>query len=632
MLFIQAKLRAILVLVFVAAILTYSTLVQATQSSFSSRALEYAKQLGTNPNSVIVQLADAAKDEAPVLVQAENHLLLSLAYNLQVLPKEALDHSQHGLSLLSSKQQGWLYYYLLISQGQAYDLLGEPQRSIDLSSQAIQWAESNQHNSLLVKALVTRSLAYNTLRSPVEALSDAQRAYTLAPSEDPLIAKAQIAAVLALVYEYRRQPEKAIPYYEEAVEYHREHQRLRDLGDALYGLGQAYLNIKKIEKGKALLRESIEVARKVNDVQGIAYGLKQLAGLEFGDKKLDKAEAMFREALSIFEQSGNKYMLSDCLMWLAKLALAKEQPDTAFDYLAQAESHINIEAMPSHYYRLQLQKSEIYEEVGDYQNAYELLKQNYRDRLAMLKRQYLNKFEQLDNEFQLKQLDNENKLLEKNNQLSASILESQIKKSQYLTALISLTVVICILLVIIVIKARKSKREFEKLSLIDELTQLANRRSVFQVIKRQIDLSHRHQQEFVLALIDLDHFKQINDNYGHQLGDEVLKLFAKLCQQTLRKTDIIGRIGGEEFLIGLPQTNPSDAIKIIDNIRLKTLELVETSPKLKTLKISNAQVSISVGIAQLTKDMVLEQLFAKVDEALYQAKDSGRNQIKFVKK
>ena len=282
---------------------------------------EYVSQLGVNPNIVINQLSGQQPVFTAPIDKAQQHLLLSLAYNKQVHPKEALFHAEAGLALLEQHSQPWLFHYLKISKGVALDLLGNPDESVELASEALEWAETNNHTSLLIKALMARSLAFNTLRSPVEALRDAQRAYSMAPIDHPQIAKAQIAANIALVYEYRRQPERAIPYFEEAVNYHRKHERWRDLGDVLYGLGQANILTKHTKIGMQQLEESIQVARKVDDIQGVAYGLKQLAGLEFNEKNYDKAESMFKEALSIFEQSGNAYTRSDCIMWLARIAV-----------------------------------------------------------------------------------------------------------------------------------------------------------------------------------------------------------------------------------------------------------------------------------------------------------------------
>ncbi len=600
---------------------------QSKLVDFSASFREYLPQLGTNPDSLVEYLSGQLERVNLAIEKAQAHLLLSLAYNQQVHPKEALIHANQGIKLIDPSMQPWLFHYLQLAKGIAHDLLGDPKVSIELSTHALEWAENYPHHSLLIRALMVRSLAQNTLRNSVEALSDAQRAYSLAPQEDPLIAKATIAGTIALVYEYRGQPERAISYFEEAVDYHRKHRRWRDLGDVLYGLGVANIQSNNIVVGKQQLRESIDVARKVSDIQGVAYGLKQLAGYEFDDGNIEKAESMFKEALDIFKQSGNAFTRSDILMWLSRIALAKQQSDTAFDYLTQAEKLINAESMASHYYRLQEEKAAAYEAIGDIEMAYKLIKENTPKRLKMLRKTYVNQFEELKNEFEFEKLDSKNRLLEKDNLLKTSILEMQVRKNQYLYLFALLTLVICLLLAFILYKSRQSKRKFEQLSMIDELTQLANRRNLFQMLKRQIALSFRHNEDLTIAVVDLDFFKRINDEFGHSMGDSVLVEFAKLCRETLRKTDLIGRIGGEEFLVALPKTNLQKATLILNKLKNSTIELPKRCPQLAPLNEKGGKLSISIGITQLMETDSSDKLFIRADEALYKAKENGRNQI-----
>ena len=112
-----------------------------------------------------------------------------------------------------------------------------------------------------------------------------------------------------------------------------------------------------------------------------------------------------------------------------------------------------------------------------------------------------------------------------------------------------------------------SNRELEKLSSTDRLTGLANRLRLDEEVARQISLAQRHAQEFSLILLDLDHFKLVNDQHGHQVGDRVLIEIAALLRQTLRNSDTAGRWGGEEFLIVLPQTSVESARKVADKLR-----------------------------------------------------------------
>jgi diguanylate cyclase (GGDEF)-like protein len=124
-------------------------------------------------------------------------------------------------------------------------------------------------------------------------------------------------------------------------------------------------------------------------------------------------------------------------------------------------------------------------------------------------------------------------------------------------------------------------------------------------------------------MLDIDHFKQVNDTYGHKVGDMVLKKLSTLLVETLRNIDISGRIGGEEFAIMLPETDKTQAFDVAERLR----KLIETSP----ITLENGlpiKISVSIGIATLKGDETnIDTLLNIADEALYKAKKSGRNKV-----
>ncbi len=155
----------------------------------------------------------------------------------------------------------------------------------------------------------------------------------------------------------------------------------------------------------------------------------------------------------------------------------------------------------------------------------------------------------------------------------------------------------------------------------DPLTKINNRRYFMDVGNKEFYLYQRRKSVFTLLLLDIDHFKSINDSYGHHAGDQVLIQFAELCSQHLRKSDIFGRIGGEEFGVVLPDTDIEQAKEIANRIRLMVLE----NPVL----VSNAsiKVSVSIGMATLRHQESFDALLQDADQALYDAKRAGRNRV-----
>ncbi|WED25345.1 diguanylate cyclase [Vibrio sp. DW001] len=157
----------------------------------------------------------------------------------------------------------------------------------------------------------------------------------------------------------------------------------------------------------------------------------------------------------------------------------------------------------------------------------------------------------------------------------------------------------------------------------DPLTGILNRRKIESLVQEHIDRYKKTGEKFSLVVLDLDHFKRINDTYGHSVGDHVLCQFTELCQRSLRKIDYISRIGGEEFAILLPNTNEEEAFVIGNRI----CQTIQHNPYIH--KSDQIIYSVSIGCSTL-KDEYLEvhKIFERADSALYFAKRSGRNQVK----
>jgi len=170
-----------------------------------------------------------------------------------------------------------------------------------------------------------------------------------------------------------------------------------------------------------------------------------------------------------------------------------------------------------------------------------------------------------------------------------------------------------------------------KLALTDMLTNLNNRRAFMQLANAGLDYYKRHKKPFVLVLMDLDHFKSVNDTYGHKVGDLVLQHYSALMQKTLRAHDTLGRIGGEEFSIFLPQISAEEATTLIERCRKAVAETpcpyTDGKGETKTLNYSS-----SFGAVAVTEGVwTLDELFIAADEQLYKAKEQGRNRVVMTK-
>jgi diguanylate cyclase len=167
---------------------------------------------------------------------------------------------------------------------------------------------------------------------------------------------------------------------------------------------------------------------------------------------------------------------------------------------------------------------------------------------------------------------------------------------------------------------RQRLQEKHEQAVHDPLTGLYNRLAYDERIMQEFARWKRYEQPMVLMMIDIDHFKHVNDTYGHKAGDKALMLIADQLRSHLRESDFLARFGGEEFVVLMPETNLDSAIIAADKLRVAVKQC--------QFHYQNAQVSITIsaGLAQLRKDDSTESLFQRADEAMYRAKQAGRNQ------
>lgn len=160
----------------------------------------------------------------------------------------------------------------------------------------------------------------------------------------------------------------------------------------------------------------------------------------------------------------------------------------------------------------------------------------------------------------------------------------------------------------------------QEMAIRDELTGLYNRRHAVERMIKVREMANRNALDFAVAYLDLDHFKRVNDGYGHHVGDEVLRQFSALMREQLSGRDFAARLGGEEFLIVLVKADLESCADLAERVR-------SAVPALRFSSAPDLSVTVSIGVAQFSAGESLDQLLARADDALYQAKHSGRNQV-----
>jgi diguanylate cyclase len=338
---------------------------------------------------------------------------------------------------------------------------------------------------------------------------------------------------------------------------------------------------------------------------------------------------LLESKVSEVEATGYQLMVAAYYEMLAEVYLDDKQYAHAELYanklLDSATEHQNASTLTTAYKVLSLSAAK----RGDYQQAYEF-QSSYMQasqlnldeehaKLLAIQNAKLNNIEKTN---QIALLDKENALLDKQNALlkTQSALDKESAENDRLA--MALLGLVLILLFFWAYKNRRMHKKLRKLAETDELTGISNRHHFSQLAHAAISYSEKSQQSLSFILLDLDFFKKINDNFGHQVGDWALKQAVIAARSVCRNNDVIGRMGGEEFAILLPGCSIDKAMALAESCR-SAIAAVDSSESGHTFNIT-----ASFGVADTDCcGYDFDKLFAAADSALYQSKDMGRNKV-----
>ena len=207
--------------------------------------------------------------------------------------------------------------------------------------------------------------------------------------------------------------------------------------------------------------------------------------------------------------------------------------------------------------------------------------------------------------------------------ISSTNLSATTSSWELLLSALSLILVFA-LFATVMLYLKNAFRKLHRQSTTDWLTRLSNRRDFYAQAAREVERSRRYNAPLALMMLDIDHFKQINDQYGHAAGDKVLRDLGEVCRATLRNIDIAARMGGEEFAVLMPGTPMEMAVDAAQRLLQKLSGIVVDLPDQQFVSFT---VSIGVSILK-SSDMAIDDVLSRADFALYEAKQGGRNQVR----
>jgi diguanylate cyclase (GGDEF)-like protein len=519
-------------------------------------------------------------------------------------------------------------------------LLTKPKKAIEVTQSTIDWLSSirthkEEHAQELSELLLIQGDAYCTIGDDSQGLQSYQLSLNLIENRSPLIEIGTRLSKIGAVQAYLKNYSKALEILFRTLDIA---QKIKDKsleGQVLNHIGFIYVDLSEPMKGLSYLQQSYDILESSGSGEEIGNTINSLclAYLKLG--KYEKALSYGQKAASYFQNNEIFHLAADAWINIGQVYLGMVNLTQAHqallqaNHLAQTYSYnrqssmalcligkIQIEQKQYEEAKRNIKKSlELAEEINLHSikaDCHLLLSEMFAS-LGNLKLAYEHhkKYHSEKEKTYLRDIANRVRVLELSHNLETAknISDALQEQNEALREEVRLR--------------KLTHAKLEELSRVDPLTGIYNRRHFFDLAEREFSRARRYKRPVSAIMIDLDHFKTINDNHGHIVGDQVLAEVALRIQQNSREVDVVGRYGGEEFIILLPETALDDALILAERI-WKSLTTRPASTSKLTLPL---QASMGVSCCKNGIDTPLYDLIEQADKALYRAKDLGRNRI-----
>jgi len=488
-------------------------------------------------------------------------------------------------------------------------------------AKALRQAREKNLNQLYVQGKLELAYTHGLNELFETSLIDLQEAYLQAFALEDHFLVATINETYGAVYGYMREYEKSITYYEKALDTYERLGYRAHIAEAIYGIAASYRYWQKYD----LAIESFELYQKkmsyVPNAEITFHGAYAL-GMTLAERGLcERALDVIEQALSlkgIIDYNAELYKRqASCLITLKefdKAEIAINKAIVIFDSLPELIGttwHLEVFKV----------LSELAYAQGDFALAYELMTDYYQKYTQVLIDNSTSRLLQVRVAMGVERKNIELSLLQQRDKVQQLKIEQQQRQNIHQGYLIFFGIFLSLVSMSAFILQRRNTKKVMALSIRDSLSGLYNRRYIFEYLRKIINAKSAEKSKLSVLLLDIDDFKAINDRYGHPIGDEVIKKVAEIGEMTLRNEDIMGRIGGEEFLCILPRIDESQCEAIAERL------LANISQHQFITDLQQAfNITVSIGFSSLNKNISDEkELYVQADKALYSSKNQGKN-------
>lgn len=474
----------------------------------------------------------------------------------------------------------------------AFDLTQFPV-SVQYANSALKLLDRDKDNRLHTVACLWLGAAKTQQSNYIEASELLNNVHERALKQKEPYFSAVALNYLAIIQEELGNMDEALGIYDKAIKYARLAEDSNILGRILANIGEAYVNIEMTREGILHLTEAELHLKVTRDKDLVSWCKMSMARAYEIEGKFDLAESLFRKAIRMTRHSKNGRTHAENLVAFGQFMLARGRHIVAKRSLTQALEIVKKIPIEREIFKTHFALSELFEKTKRYALAFEHFKAFYQVRSKLWDEAASIKIERLQKAFELDHAKQQREIERLRNVELATANKKLAKQAVLL----------------------------KEIAIRDALTTLFNRRHMWELMAQEEKNSLQSYKPLSIAFVDIDHFKAINDNFSHAIGDDTLVAIAKVLKKSVRQKDCVARWGGEEFVILFVNTNLDEAEQICEFIR----------EKVESFNWSNIQQGLSVtasfGVAQLTQDQNIEETLNVADELLYLAKQTGRNKV-----
>jgi diguanylate cyclase (GGDEF)-like protein len=532
------------------------------------------------------------------------------------------DQAQRVLGLLPQAHDPGLRAGLLVCQGETRETVADNGQALRLFTQAVAVATGAHDDEKLATALYSRGYLLGLQGEYATGLVDLRRAQNLYDRLGRQYDALSCRDSIATLYSRLGDDTEAAHLYAEVLRIQRQAGMLREQAVTLHNLARTYEDSRQWDLAQQTFTQALDLAHGLKYPRVEAYALRGLAAVKVAHN--DAASALDYLARATALQSGTPDARLGAQINLEKgraLRLAGLLP-ASVAALQRARSVFKSAGAAVELVDTDTELAVVESALGEWHAAYVDKSEGAQQQEQLLSNQLGQRFAILKVAYDTAARDQENRALLRENAATGSALEQSRRVRQLQGVVIALGIALGAILIWLLLLNRGRARRMGSLAMTDELTQAPNRRAVLAMFNRLLK-----RPEFApcaILIMDIDFFKRINDQYGHAAGDEVLKLVAEAVRKTVQPPAFFGRLGGEEFLIVLPDADLAGAKRFAEGLR-RSVAAINTRVAIP----GHSGVTTSVGLTLSTAGADdAGNMLARADIALYTAKRSGRNCVR----